>query len=228
MTELILLRHGESVWNKMNLFTGWIDVPLSEKGIDEAKEAGIQLDTTNIDVVFSSTLIRAIMTAMITLLHRKDGKTATIMHPQSSLLGELGKIYSEKTIEGILPVFLSDALNERMYGELQGLNKQETMDRFGKEQVQIWRRSFDVAPPNGESLKMTMKRTLPYFHSDIMPYIKNKKNVLIVAHGNSLRSIIKEIESVSDEQIPSYELATGVPIRYKWIGDRFEKQSVHP
>ncbi len=226
MSELILLRHGESLWNKKNLFTGWVDVPLSQTGIDEATKAGQILKETHLDAVFTSTLVRAIMTAMITLAQRegKETKTPIIQHEeQSSSLHQWGKIHSDETLQHTLPVFLSDALNERMYGDLQGLNKKETMQKFGEEQVKIWRRSFKIAPPNGESLEMTMKRTLPYFYSMILPWITKGKNVLVVAHGNSLRSIIKEIEGISDEEIPSYELATGVPLFYEYKDSRFHR-----
>ncbi len=225
MTELTLLRHGESMWNKKNLFTGWVDVPLSENGIREAEQAGLLLQNQVFDYVFSSTLIRAIMTAMIVLTKTKSQQTPVIVHDNESdsLLGKWGTIYSEKTVKETLPIYLSDALNERMYGKLQGLDKKETADQFGAEQVHIWRRSFNIAPPDGESLEMTMKRTLPYFDKIIKPLLQNKKNILIVAHGNSLRSIIKEIESVSDHDIPSYELQTGVPIRYSYNGTSFQK-----
>ncbi len=227
MTELTLLRHGESMWNKKNLFTGWVDIPLSENGILEAQKAGHILKSIPIDVVFCSTLIRSIMTAMISLTTKETTRTPVIIHrPISSQFENWDAIYSEQTRKETLPVYLSHALNERMYGELQGLNKQETIDKFGKEQVHIWRRSFDVPPPFGESLEMTMKRTLPYFHSDILPQLQAGKNILIVAHGNSLRSIIKEIENVSDDDIPSYELQTGIPLRYQFDGSSFHKTSI--
>lgn len=217
MSYLILLRHGESLWNKQNLFTGWVDVPLSPQGIEEALAAGTSLNQHPIDIVYCSSLNRAITTAMLALAAR-GGPQTPVIHHEGGKLQEWGKIYSEETLHKILPVYIRDALNERMYGELQGLNKRETMDRFGAEQVQLWRRSYNVAPPQGESLELTLKRTLPCFLKEIEPQLKRGKNVLIVAHGNSLRSIIKHLEQLSDEAIVKRELATGIPITYKWDG----------
>lgn len=217
MSYLILLRHGESLWNKQNLFTGWVDVPLSLQGIQEALDAGKALANRSLDIVYCSSLNRAITTAMLALAARGGPHTPVIQHEEGKL-HEFGTIYSQATLNTILPVYIRDALNERMYGQLQGLNKQETMDRFGKDQVQLWRRSYDVAPPKGESLELTLKRTLPCFLDEIEPHLKAKKNVLIVAHGNSLRSIIKYLEALSDEEIVKRELATGIPLTYKWDG----------
>jgi 2,3-bisphosphoglycerate-dependent phosphoglycerate mutase len=220
-TYLILLRHGESMWNKENLFTGWVDVPLSPKGIQEAFEAGKILDSYDIDVVFTSSLIRGIMTAMIALSHKPE-KTPVIFHPDGRMHA-WGKIYSEKSIKNILPVYQNEALNERMYGRLQGLNKKETADTYGDEQVHTWRRSYSVCPPDGESLEMTLERTLPYFESAILPVLQDGKTVLVSAHGNSLRAIIKHIEKLSDDEIVRYELATGVPITYAFTDGAFTK-----
>lgn len=223
MGYLILLRHGESMWNKKNLFTGWVDVPLSEKGIHEATEAGKFLSSIPIDIIFCSTLIRGIMTAMLAMAVRKDGKTPVIKHTRGRL-EEWAKIYSESAKAEIIPVICADELNERMYGELQGLNKRETMDAFGEEQVKIWRRSFSVCPPNGESLELTTKRTIPYFEQNIMPQIRADKNVLISAHGNSLRACVKDIENLSDDEVVSLEIATGEPIIYEWTDNGFVRK----
>lgn len=222
MATLILLRHGESMWNKKNLFTGWVDVPLSEKGIQEALNAGRRLSQLPIDIVFCSTLIRAIMTAMLAMAVRGDGKTPVIMH-ETGKLQSWGAIYSEAALKGVIPVFCRNELNERMYGKLQGLNKRETMDTYGEEQVKIWRRSYSTCPPEGESLELTTKRTIPYFKKEIMPQILEKKNVLISAHGNSLRACVKYIENLSDEEVVSLEIATGDPIVYEWHQDKFVK-----
>ena len=193
MNKLVLLRHGQSQWNLENRFTGWKDVPLTQKGIDEANNAGLllQKNKINIDKVFSSVLERA-------------NKTAEIVLNVSGIenLFENGKLTYEK----------DQSLNERDYGDLVGLNKTETADKFGKEQVQIWRRSYDTPPPNGESLKDVVNRVSPYFNEIIKPYILDKKNVLIVAHGNSLRAIMIEVGMYKPEEISSIELPTGSPL----------------
>lgn len=184
---LVIFRHGQSIWNLENKFTGWVDVGLSEKGIHEAKNAGKKLAGLNFDVAFSSELIRA-------------------QHTLTLALQEIKHIY--------IPTFYSSALNERMYGDLQGLNKEEVARKFGAEQVKIWRRSFDVAPPNGESLKDTANRVIPYFENKILPYIRNGKNVVIAAHGNSLRALIMYLEKMTPEQILNFEIGTGEPRKY--------------
>ncbi len=223
MGQLILLRHGESMWNKKNLFTGWVDVPLSTKGVEEALAAGQLLKDIPIDIIFCSTLIRATMTAMLVMSVHSEGKTPVLMH-EEGLLKTWSTIYSEKAKKAVIPVICNDALNERMYGELQGLNKQETREQFGDEQVKIWRRSFATCPPNGESLELTTKRTIPYFETAVMPELKKGKNVLISAHGNSLRACVKYIESLSADQVVSLEIATGVPLFYEWQHSRFTKR----
>ena len=225
MGKLILLRHGQSIWNQLNLFTGWVDVPLSLKGIEEAVEAGKILKNIPIDVIYTSTLIRGSMTAMIVMAHHSSGKTPVMLHTGEGKLDEWGQIYSEKAKESIIPVISAWQLNERMYGELQGLNKQETADKFGADQVKIWRRSFDIQPPNGESLEMTAARTLPYFNDEILPRLQNGENVFISAHGNSLRSIIMELDNLSKEEVLHLELATGIPVVYHWINGHFKKES---
>ena len=190
MGRLILIRHGQSVWNAENRFTGWTDVELSEKGVGEAEKAGDLLSEIRFGVVHTSGLIRAQRTAEI--------------------------IMSRNTVSGKVPVMRDERLNERHYGDLQGLNKAETAERHGAEQVHIWRRSFNVPPPGGESLKMNAERTIPYFEEKIVPDLKEGKNVLVSAHGNSLRSIVMHIESISPEEIVSLEIATGTPIFYQY------------
>jgi 2,3-bisphosphoglycerate-dependent phosphoglycerate mutase len=193
MAKLILLRHGQSQWNLENRFTGWIDVPLSDLGEKEAEEAGKLLRDLRIDVTFTSVLKRAIDTTTIALnaAGRLDGMT----------------------------VHFARAINERMYGSLQGLNKAETARQFGDEQVKLWRRSYDIAPPNGESLKDTAARALPYFYERIMPEVKAGRNTLIVAHGNSLRAITMDIEKLTREQVLELNIPTGVPIIYEMDSD---------
>ena len=190
MAILILIRHGQSVWNASNRFTGWTDVDLSEKGVVEAEEAGRQLSGNRIDVVHTSDLIRAQRTAKIVMQHNESSGDN-------------------------VPTQYDWRLNERHYGALQGLNKAETAEKHGAEQVHIWRRSFDVSPPEGESLEMTAERTIPYFTEEILTDLESGKNVLVSAHGNSLRSIVMHIEGISPEDIVSLEIPTGVPMLYR-------------
>lgn len=222
MPKLILLRHGQSVWNKENLFTGWVDIPMSEEGMQECLESGKKIRDIPIDVVFTSSLVRAQMTVPLALLHHKSGKIPVFLHPGQGKLDEWAQVYSEKTKERLIPVYQAWELNERMYGELQGLNKAETAEKFGKEQVHVWRRSFDVKPPHGESLKMTSERTIPYFKEKIVPHLEKGKTVLIAAHGNSLRSIVMHIESLSKEEVVALEFATGEPKIYSYANGRYD------
>lgn len=222
MGKLILLRHGESMWNKRNLFTGWVDVPLSEKGIEEAMHAGKLLANVPFDVIFCSTLMRGLMTAMLVMSVHHSGKTPVMVHSKGKL-HEWGNIYSEEAKKNMIPVFSAWELNERMYGKLQGLNKKETMQQYGEEQVKLWRRSYRTSPPEGESLEMTLERTLPYFKTNVMPYLQEGKNVLISAHGNSLRACVKYIEGLGEEEIVGLEIATGVPLIYQWRSGAFHK-----
>lgn len=214
MPQLVLLRHGASLWNDLNLFTGWVDVPLSKKGINEAIQAGRKLQDFTPDVIFTSTLIRAQTTMVLVMAENKTSKVPVVLHSGDGKLEEWSKIYDKKTLETLIPTYEAWQLNERMYGELQGLNKDEARARFGKDQVHIWRRSFDVPPPGGESLKICAERTLPYYREKIVPKLRDGKNVLVVAHGNSLRSIIMSIEGLSEEAVLNLELATGDPVIY--------------
>lgn len=224
MCQLILLRHGQSEWNKRNLFTGWVDVPLSPEGIDEALAAGAAISEMPIDIIYTSTLIRAQMTAMLAMSKHHSNKVPVIMHTGDSKLDEWSTIYSEETKSEIIPVICTSELNERAYGELQGLNKAETAERFGAEQVKIWRRSFDTPPPNGESLAMTAARSIPYFESEIVPLLEEGKNVFICAHGNSLRSIIMHLDGLSKDEVLHLELATGFPVIYDYANGSFTKK----
>lgn len=192
MSTLILLRHGESTWNLENKFTGWVDVELSEKGLKEAAAAGLKIKDYKLDQAYSSVLKRAINTLDLAL--QNSGKTG-------------------------LPITRDQALNERHYGDLQGMNKAETAKKYSDEQVKIWRRSYDIPPPNGESLKDTAARTIPYFEKHIAADLKAGKNVIIAAHGNSLRSIVMHLENMTKEQILEYEIPTGTPIVYELDGN---------
>lgn len=222
MTKLILIRHGLSVWNEKNLFTGWVDIPLSQKGVQESISAGQKIAKIPIDRIFTSSLVRAHMTLVHVMLQHESQKIPLFLHPGQGRLEEWGQIYSESARHTTVPVIAAWQLNERMYGHLQGLNKAETAQEFGSEQVQIWRRSFDVAPPGGESLKMTAARAIPYFKTEIVPYLSHE-NVLICAHGNSLRAIIMDLEKLSPEQVVKLELATGEPVVYNYNQGRFAR-----
>jgi len=192
MSKLVIVRHGQSVWNKENKFTGWVDVDLAEKGIEEANHAGELLKDYKFDAAFTSVLKRANRTLDIIL--DKIGQTD-------------------------IPITYDEALNERMYGDLQGKNKDEMREEYGEEQVHIWRRSYDVQPPGGESLKDTAERVLPYFEKEIVPMIKEGKDLIISAHGNSLRALIMKLEGLSPEEILKVEVPTGVPKVYDLDAD---------
>ena len=216
MGKLILLRHGQSAWNEKNLFTGWVDIPLSQKGVDESFAAGERIASEPIDLIYTSSLIRSHMTLSLALLRHESRRVPVFLHPGQGKLEEWAKIYSDSVRHEMVPVHCAWQLNERMYGHLQGLNKAELAKEFGTEQVQRWRRSFDEAPPGGESLKMTAERTLPYFQTEIVPQLDRGKNILIVAHGNSLRSIIMHLDRLTPDEIVHRELATGDPVIYLW------------
>jgi 2,3-bisphosphoglycerate-dependent phosphoglycerate mutase len=187
--ELILVRHGQSQWNLENRFTGWTEIPLTEAGEAEARHAGELLKGYHFDAAFTSALSRAQETLRIIL----------------SVTGQTD-----------VPIQRDKALNERHYGDLQGLNKEETAQKFGKEQVHQWRRSYDIAPPGGESLKDTRARVLPYFDEHILPLLKAGKEVLVVAHGNSLRALVMVLDNISEQDIPDLNIPTGAPLRYRF------------
>ena len=223
MVKLILLRHGQSQWNQLNRFTGWVDISLTDKGIEEAIDAGKKIKDLPIDKVFTSTLIRAQMTATLAMNQHHSKKPLLFVH-SSGKEKEWGiETCLEEALKKCTPTRVSWHLNERFYGKLQGMNKDEAREKFGKEQVHIWRRSFDIPPPEGESLEMTLKRTLPYFKKEIKPLLDKGENILIVAHGNSLRSIVMHIEVLSSEEILKYEIPTGVPLIYEYKNNQFEK-----
>lgn len=193
MPRLAIIRHGQSIWNAQNRFTGWVDVPLTEQGEAEARQAGEHLRGADIEwgIAYTSVLERAIRTCDIAL------QTAGID----------------------VPVIRDPALNERNYGDLQGLDKQATRERFGDHVVHVWRRSFAIPPPNGEALKDTAARTLPFFQRAILGDIANGVDVLVFAHGNSNRSIVMDLDGLDEEEVLDLELATGVPIVYDLATD---------
>jgi 2,3-bisphosphoglycerate-dependent phosphoglycerate mutase len=222
MSKLILIRHGESVWNKKNVFTGWVDVPLSQNGITEAIKAGEQLADIYFDIAFTSVQVRAIETTMIVLAQSKSDQTPLVVHREGKMK-EWTVIYSKEMVQSILPVYCDIHLNERYYGELQGKNKAETAKEYGDEQVHQWRRSYDIPPPQGECLKDTAERTIPFFRDHILPHLETGKNVLVSAHGNSLRSIVMFIEDLTNEQILNVEIPTGKPILYNFENGKLHK-----
>lgn len=189
MGKLVLIRHGESIWNLENRFTGWIDVELTAKGISEAKDSGRKIKSIKFDIAYTSVLKRAIDTLQYAL-------------------EEAGQTH--------LQVIRDQALNERHYGDLQGKNKAETAKEFGEEQVHIWRRSYDIAPPNGESLKDTAARAIPYFKSEILPKVVAGQNIVVSAHGNSLRAIVMDLDALTREQVLELNIPNGVPIVYEF------------
>jgi len=190
-SNLVLVRHGQSEWNKKNLFTGWKDPELTNQGIEEAIKAGKHLKTKNMkfDIMFTSGLLRA---------------------------QETGRLILENMGQSDIPVIKNHCLNERNYGDLAGLNKDDAREKWGEEQVHVWRRSFDVPPPGGESLKDTAERVLPYFHSEIFPKVEDGLDVLIAAHGNSLRALVMELEEINSDEIVKLEIATGDPLTYEY------------
>jgi|Deesub1362B_J571_1020462.scaffolds.fasta_scaffold16328_2 2,3-bisphosphoglycerate-dependent phosphoglycerate mutase len=214
MSLLVLLRHGESVWNKLNLFTGWVDVPLSEKGIEEALKAGELLKDYKFGIIFTSELVRAIQTAMLVMSKNQSSGVPVIIH-NSGKMKEWGVIYGEHG-KNYIPVIKAWQLNERYYGKLQGFNKDKAREIYGKRQVLLWRRSYDVAPPEGESLKDTAQRTIPYFKEKIITELEKGKNVLVSAHGNSLRSIVMYLDNLSEEEVLKLNIPTGVPLIYEY------------
>lgn len=225
-SKIVLLRHGKSEWNQKNRFTGWVDIPLSKTGVDEAQKAGKRISAIPFDVIFTSSLIRAQMTAMIAMSEHESGRTPLILHKGEGKLEEWSKIYDSKAAENCIPVYCHWELNERMYGELQGLDKDETRAQFGPDQVKIWRRSFSTPPPSGESLKMTAERSIPYFNHTILPFLKRGQNVLVAAHGNSLRSIVMDLESLSEEAVLDLEIPTGEPLCYSYQGSHWKRESI--
>lgn len=224
--KLILLRHGKSDWNQKNRFTGWVDVPLSKAGIEEAQKAGKSISHIPIDQIFVSSLIRSQMTAMIAMAEYESQNTPVLLHQGEGKLEEWGKIYDPKAKAKTIPVVKAWEINERMYGELQGLDKDETREKFGVDQVKIWRRSFDTPPPNGESLEMTAKRSIPYFKKNIVPLLKEGKNILVSAHGNSLRSIVMFLDDLTKEEVLELEIPTGVPLCYAFKGESWKKEEL--
>tara|TARA_B100002051_G_scaffold37333_1_gene31017 strand:+ start:2801 stop:3409 length:609 start_codon:yes stop_codon:yes gene_type:complete len=197
---LVLVRHGQSEWNEKNLFTGWKDPKLTQKGVDEARKAGDELRQAgySFDKMFTSDLFRA---------------------------QETGRIILEQMGTPSIITIKDQCLNERNYGDLAGLNKDEARKKWGNDQVHEWRRSFDIQPPGGESLKDTAERVLPYFKENVIPELEKGSNILIAAHGNSLRALVMDLEKINSEEIVKLEIATGIPLIYKFDKKRIERLS---
>ena len=226
MSYLVLLRHGESVWNRLNVFTGWVDVPLTVKGIEEATAAGRKLEDFSFDVIYVSTLVRAMETAMIAMAYNHGDRLPVVIHNEEGKEKEWSKIYDAETEKRIIPVIRDWHLNERYYGELQGKNKARTAEEYGDEQVHLWRRSYDVPPPGGECLKDTAARTIPFFREQILPRLEQGQNVFVAAHGNSLRSIVMHLDHLSEEEVLQLEIPTGKPILYQYDGGHLTKKEL--
>ncbi|MCU0578270.1 MAG: 2,3-bisphosphoglycerate-dependent phosphoglycerate mutase [Desulfobacterota bacterium] len=211
MSKLVLIRHGQSQWNLENRFTGWVDIPLSPQGREEARAAGREIKHIAFDRAFTSKLIRAVETLLL-VLGENGGKTPVFV-PETDRERLWGDHYPADPSREI-PVERVLALNERYYGDLQGLNKEVAAAQWGREQVQIWRRSFDQAPPGGESLKDTVARVVPFFQQTIAPRLLGGEHILVAAHGNSLRAIIMELERMSPDTVRTLEIPTGRPRVY--------------
>ena len=217
MPRLILVRHGQSTWNLQNRFTGWIDVSLSRQGMTEAEKAGQLLADEHFEVAFTSALQRAQDTLYEILKQNRYCEQYVRVHEQSR------KWYENFTPavgdKSELKIYMSEKLNERYYGDLQGLNKDLASQQYGAEQVQLWRRSYSTPPPNGESLEMTAARVLPYYQQHIAVQLRTRRTVLVTAHGNSLRALIMHIESLSSEAIVQKEIPTGTPLVYEFTSE---------
>jgi 2,3-bisphosphoglycerate-dependent phosphoglycerate mutase len=212
LSKLVLIRHGQSQWNLENRFTGWVDIPLSSQGREEARTAGKEIKHIAFDRAYTSKLIRAVETLLL-VLGENGGKTPVFVPDtdRERLWGDhyRGEHSREIPVERVL------ALNERYYGDLQGLNKEVAVAQWGREQVQIWRRSFDQAPPGGESLKDTVARVVPFFQQTVAPRLLRGEHILVAAHGNSLRAIIMELERMSPDTVRTLEIPTGRPRVYE-------------
>ncbi|MFC1789555.1 2,3-bisphosphoglycerate-dependent phosphoglycerate mutase [Patescibacteria group bacterium] len=214
MSKLILLRHLQSKWNLENRFTGWVDIPLSKNGVDSAGQVAKKLSEEKIDVVYTSPLVRNKDTASLIL--KNLGEKVVFINP--------GEKISSK--EDSLPIFVSPALNERNYGELQGLDKDEMKKKYGEEQIHQWRRGFDQTPPKGESLKDVLKRVLLLYQNCIEEDLKEGKNVLVVASHNSLRALVKHIEQISEQDIINLEIPTATVIKYEFEWPKLKDKKV--
>ncbi|MEI7512095.1 MAG: 2,3-bisphosphoglycerate-dependent phosphoglycerate mutase [Candidatus Uhrbacteria bacterium] len=221
MSTLVLIRHGESRWNQCNRFTGWIDVPLSERGMAEAEECAEHCKQFDFSAAFTSKLERAHGTMFITL--SKQNRTGIVQHEHDTKYYQWVK-RSNNCTTGEIPIFESTHLNERYYGALQGMDKEAAEKKYGKEKVMNWRRGYSARPPGGgESLEDTSNRVLPYVKKHIFPRIKKGEQILVVAHGNTLRAVVKYLEKISDEDIAKLDLPEAQPLIYKYIKGEWKR-----
>lgn len=227
MGHLILVRHGEPGLKPEDRLAGWVDVSLSKKGIEEALECAAELEKFELDLAFASNLVRTQETLLIILSGQK--KTGVIVHEGTGDGGNPGKTdwysYPEKLGKKLIPIYFTSSLNERYYGKLQGRKKQKMVEKYGAEKLASWRWNFEPGPPEGESLKAVYERAVPYFEEKILPAIKAGKNVLVCAHQNSLRALVKYIEGISDEDIRNVRFSTGELAIYSYSEDKLTREN---
>ena len=223
MSYLVLVRHGESFWNKegLNCFTGWVDVANLPSGTKKLIKTGKLLENFPFHVAFTSELYRAIETTMIILSHNKVSGTPMVVSSRKKI-AKWGKFY-HKDFGKFVPIIKTFSLNERYYGKLQGMNKDKARKKFGEEKVFQWRRGYDINPPGGESLEEVMRRVVKFFNGNIEPQLRNKKNILIGAHGNSLRALVMFLDKLSPEQVSKLNIKKGVPLVYRYIRGTTQK-----
>lgn len=237
--QLVLMRHGESMWNDLKLFTGDVDIPLTEKGIMEALAAGKAVSEIDFDIIFTSRLVRSKQTALIAMTQNRYKRVPVLVRGGFHGTGKAGdanrlrlRDAAAKALEHasclMVPVYADPALNERCYGDLQGLSKEAAVKEFGDEQVKLWRRSFDTRPPFGESLQDTAERTVRFFKSTIVPRLDEGRNVLVVAHGNVLRCIISHLAGLTEMEMLQLQIMTGLPYAYAFDGTVFAECCVLP
>jgi 2,3-bisphosphoglycerate-dependent phosphoglycerate mutase len=228
MGHLILVRHGEPCLGPDDRFVGWMDIPLSRKGIEEALDCAVKLEDNEIDLAFASNLVRTQETLLVILSRQK--KTGILIHEQAGDESGMEKIewYScPKLDKSLIPVYFTAALNERYYGELQGKEKQKMEEKYGPERLDSWRWNFKPGPPKGESLKAVYERVVPYFEQKVMPAMKDGKNVIVCAHLGSLRAIVKYIENISDKDIREVSFSTGELVTYNFSKGRLVKENTN-
>jgi 2,3-bisphosphoglycerate-dependent phosphoglycerate mutase len=227
MGYLILVRHGESCVNTEDWLCGWMDIPLSRKGIEEALDCAVKLENIELDLAFASNLVRTQETLFIILSGQK--KTGVLIHEGTGDESGIGEVewysYPEKLGASLIPVYSAAALNERYYGKLQGRRKQKIEEKYGAEKLASWRWEFEPGPPEGESLKAVYERAVPYFEQKVLPAVKEGKNVIVCAHQSSLRALVKYIESISDEGIREVRLSTGELVVYSFSEGRLVREN---
>ena len=226
MGKLVLIRHGESVWNGRNLFTGWVDVPLTQAGIVEASRASHLISNIDFDVVYVSALIRSIQTAFIVLLGDTKRRTPYLVHTSDFFHRKWYQTFSNTELKNMIPVYRCWQLNERYYGDLQGLCKSKIADIFGIDRVVSWRKGYTERPPKGESLKDTSSRVVPFFNKVIVKQLEAGKNVLVSAHSNTLRSIIMNLEQMDEAQVVGLEVDTANLIVYDYSGGEYIREEL--